>query len=82
MESNPNLKIIEEGDQVYLEGDFSPKSSNTETRDHGDAKAKLWFQLSPHLNFDGSPVSLDTDYFGKKRDLIKSHIGTLRAEVL
>jgi alpha-N-arabinofuranosidase len=65
--SSPNFKIIEEGDHVYLEGEFSPKRSTarivtTETL------GKALVPDLPYLDFDGSPVELDTDYFGKPRD--------------
>jgi len=65
----PDYKLIEEGDAVYLEMTLDPKQLKEETQ--LVTSAMLGKAEVPNLAFensDGSPLVIDTDYFGKSRD--------------
>ncbi len=67
---NPELKIIEEDGQIYLQFSlddlfFNQKNQLVTTELLGKAKIpKQAFE-----NSDGTPLQIDTDYFGNKRSL-------------
>ena len=66
---NPNISVVEEGAAVYLELTLperieSQSSQLVTTKLLGKARVPGL----PYLNPDGSPITVDTDYFGKKRD--------------
>ena len=76
VETKPDIKLIEEGNAVYLEMTVDP----------GQMKAKTQVVTSellgraqvPDLPFetpDGKPFVIDKDYFGKKRDPIAPSSG-------
>lgn len=73
---NPNLKVIEEGDQVYLQFTlddlyFNQKNQLVTTELLGKAKMpKQAFE-----NPDGTPLKIDADYFGNKRSLYNPSAG-------
>jgi alpha-L-arabinofuranosidase len=68
-ENNPEVRLVEEGDRVVLHlvpGDWlrSAKTKSVTTERLGKAKIP---ELS-YVNPDDSPLSIDTDYFGKRRN--------------
>lgn len=65
---DPAIKVIEEGDAVYLEmtiPDLATTSRGPMVTTELLGKAIV--PDLPYLDFDGSPIKLDMDYFGKKR---------------
>jgi len=66
---NPNFNVIEEGDAVYLEMTL-PKMNHSPKRPMVTTEllGKAIVPSLPYVDFDGKPIRLDTDYFGKKRD--------------
>lgn len=64
---NPGFKIIEKGDEVFLEITFSPSRVKTQLV-NTELLGKARVPNLPYVDFDGTPLRLDTDYFGKKRD--------------
>jgi len=67
---NPQIKLTEEKDGVYLEYTVSPKQKEGKTElvtTELLGKAQVPRQEFTHP--DGSPLKIDTDYFGKKRNL-------------
>ena len=65
--ANPELKVIEEGDAVFLEISLSADKSETQTVTT-KLLGKSHVTNLPYVDFDGQPLRLDTDYFGKRRD--------------
>jgi alpha-N-arabinofuranosidase len=69
-DTNPDFNVIEEDDSVYLEITLPKKIESSSgplvtTALLGEAAVpKL-----PYVDFDGKPITLDTDYFGEKRNL-------------
>jgi len=68
-EFKPNIKLVEENDGVYLEISLPKAIANQQnklvtTELLGKARVTGLAFVSP----DGSPLTLDTDYFGKKRN--------------
>lgn len=69
LEFNPNIKIVEKDGAVYLNFTFpqaitDQKNQLVTTKLLGNAKIpKL-----PYVNPDGTPLKIDSDYFGKKRN--------------
>ena len=68
---NPDLKLTQEADGWYLQFSADLEWSVNQKRQLVTTnllgKAKIPNQ--PYENFDGSPIKIDTDYFGKKRDV-------------
>jgi len=67
--ADPAPAIVEEGGHVYLRLNFGAEVRTAKTRlvDSGLLKnAKV--SALPYENGDGSPLVIDTDYFGKKRN--------------
>jgi hypothetical protein len=65
---NPKPGIVEEGGSVYLQltlGPELPKAATTRVTTSLLGKARV--SGLPYENADGSPVTIDTDYFGKQR---------------
>lgn len=65
---NPKLRIIEEGSAVYLEITIPDGLPNTRLVDTAMLGKALVTDL-PYLDYDGSPIRLDTDYSGNQRSL-------------
>ncbi len=68
--------IIEQGDEVFLQMTVDPEFSQAGTTII--TTERLGEALIPQLPFenaDGSPLALDTDYFGRKRDREKPTVG-------
>jgi alpha-N-arabinofuranosidase len=73
---DPKIQVVEEGDRVHLHLtlDQAVQKSNTAlvtTALLGKAK----IPGLPFENADGSPLVIDTDYFGKTRDKAKPSAG-------
>ena len=67
---NPDLKVEERGNQVYLQFSLDESCFKNKTELISTAllgKAKMPNQA--YENIDGSPLKIDTDYFGNKRDI-------------
>ena len=70
--TNPNVKVVVEGGQTFIQFNFGPGTKQVSTKPVttallGKAKiAGLAFE-----NADGSPLQIDVDYFGRRRN--KSH---------
>ena len=67
-DANPKAEIVEEGERAYLRVNLDPAIQKAATRLIGTellGKAKI--TGLPYENPDGSPIVIDTDYFGKKR---------------
>jgi len=66
---NPNVKVVEEGGQTYIQFNFGPELKQASTKPVttvllGKSKiAGLAFE-----NAAGSPLKIDTDYFGRRRN--------------
>jgi len=68
-QSNPMFKCIEEGDNVYLHMTLPPIKGKVKTRlATTESMGKPLVPALPYENADGTPLKVDTDYFGKKRD--------------
>ena len=66
---DPKVKVVEEGRNVYLHltlGQAVQKANTTLVTTELLGKAKI--PGLPYENPDGSPLKIDTDYFGKKRN--------------
>ncbi len=70
VKTKPDIKVIEDGDAVYLEITIDPERAHAKTplvTSDLLGRAKV-----PDLPFEtpgGKPYLIDTDYFGRKRDL-------------
>ena len=65
---NPQIKVAEEGNAVYLEFISDESLSNLKTRlITTQLLGKTKMPKQPFENPDGSPIVFDTDYFGAKR---------------
>jgi hypothetical protein len=75
-DANPRAEILEEGDRVYLRVNLDPAIQKAATRVISTqllGKAKI--PGLPYENADGSPLVIDTDYFGKKRSATNPSAG-------
>ena len=64
----PGLQLIEEGNRTYLQltlGDSPQKAATTPVTTKLLGQAKI--PGLPYENADGSPLKVDTDYFGQRR---------------
>jgi len=67
--ADPQLKLVEEGNKITLRFNPGPELKLARTRVANTAllgKAKV--SGLPYENADGSPLKIDTDYLGKKRN--------------
>jgi len=67
-EFNPEVKVVEEGDSVFLDiklDDSLHALDNPLVTTARLGRAKI--SNAPYENPDGTPLKIDTDYFGKKR---------------
>ncbi|MBI9060691.1 MAG: right-handed parallel beta-helix repeat-containing protein [Marinilabiliaceae bacterium] len=66
---NPNLAVMEEGDEVYLILDIASVHEATATQVvTTDLLGKAVVPDVLFYNYDGTDLIIDSDYFGKKRD--------------
>jgi alpha-N-arabinofuranosidase len=66
---NPQVQVIDEGSNVYLQMTWDPTISDAETALVTTAllgKAKI--SELPYENPNGSPIKIDHDYFGQRRN--------------
>jgi alpha-N-arabinofuranosidase len=69
VEENPAFKIIEQGDQVFLEITLSPEQAKANTElVTTELLGKAQIPDLPYLDHDGSPIRIANDYFGQPRD--------------
>ena len=65
---NPKAEIVEEGDRAYLRVNLDAAMQKAATRlISTELLGKAKISGLPYENPDGSPVVIDTDFFGKKR---------------
>lgn len=68
--ADPKPEIVEERDGVYLRLNLSPEVRKAATKlVNTELLGKAAIPGLPYENADGSPVVIDTDYFGRKRNL-------------
>jgi hypothetical protein len=75
-ELDPKIEIAAEGDSVYLHlslGDALPKAATTLVTTALLGKTRV--SGAAFENADGSPLTVDTDYFGKPRDASQPSAG-------
>ncbi len=66
--SDPNLKLLQEGDKFVLQFDAGSKLKEAETRlVTTELLGKAKIPGLPYENADGTPLKINTDYSGKKR---------------
>lgn len=78
---DPGIKLVRKDDGVHLQGKFDPGWTDAQKRTFVDT-AQLGKAKIPGAAFenpDGSPISLDTDYFGKKVGASKPFPGPFAA---
>ena len=69
LESDPKVKLVEEGDRLILHLNLGPELKQAVTPLVTTALlGKARIPGLPYESADGSPVKIDTDYFGKKRN--------------
>jgi len=70
VKTKPDIKIEEVGSEVFLHINIDPQQQNAKTKFvTGTLLGKAQVPDLPFEDYDGSPLKIDTDYFGKKRDL-------------
>ncbi len=69
IKSNPDIQIEEKADGVYLKMNFDKKIHPIKNLLINTTKlGKALVSNAAYENPDGSPITIDTDYLGKKRD--------------
>ncbi|NUP85607.1 MAG: hypothetical protein HUU30_07615 [Burkholderiaceae bacterium] len=74
--TDPQVKVVAEDDRVFLQADFPAECREAATQPV--TTALLGRARIPNLPFenpDGSPLTIETDYFGKKRDATRPTAG-------
>ncbi len=70
IKDNPEITIEEDGDSVYLLFTVNEKHEKGKTKlVTTKLLGKAEVTQTPFEDYDGTPLKIDTDYFGKKRDL-------------
>ena len=70
VKTKPDFKLEKVGDEVYLHITIDPQQQKAKTKlVTGKLLGKAQVPNLPFQNYDGSPLVIDTDYFGNKRDL-------------
>jgi len=65
---NLKFRVIDKGDEVFLELTASERHSHAKTqRVTTEVLGKAQVPNLPYVDFDGKPLKIDKDYFGKKR---------------
>jgi hypothetical protein len=75
-QTDPKVKLIENGASAMLQ--LHPGSELTQTRTQPVTTALLGRARVPQVGFenpDGSPLTIDIDYFGQKRDSVRPSAG-------
>jgi alpha-N-arabinofuranosidase len=74
---DPALKLVEKTDGCYLELKFDPAWSTEATRKlvTTEVLGKAHISGCAYENPDGSPLKIDTDYFGKPRNTANPTVG-------
>ncbi len=69
LETNPEIKVLEENENVSVRFDFDKKINSVKTRSvTTELLGKAIIPNLPFENRDGTPVKIDYDYFGTKRN--------------
>jgi hypothetical protein len=77
---DPKVEVVEEGDHVYLRLNLSTEIRKAATRTvNTELLGKAKVPGLPYENADGSPLSIDTDYLGKKRSAARPTPGPFEA---
>ena len=70
IDENPKCRVEEKGDEVYLHITLSPEQEKEATQlVTTKLLGKAQVPQQEFTNPDGTPLKIDTDYFGKTRDL-------------
>jgi hypothetical protein len=73
---NPKPQLVEEGEMAYVLLNLHPELRQAATtRVTSDLLGKAAVSALPYENPDGSPLVVDTDYFGHRRDPAKPTAG-------
>ena len=74
---DPALKLVEKADGFYLEMQFEPAWNTQTTRKlvTTEMLGKAHISGCAYENPDGSPLKIDTDYFGKARNTANPAVG-------
>jgi hypothetical protein len=76
IKTNPNIQIVENADDLYLKMNYEEKILKMKKQFvTTQLLVKALIPDAAYENPDGSPLSIDTDYFGKKRDIQNSTAG-------
>jgi alpha-N-arabinofuranosidase len=67
-DEDPDLRVLETGDEVFIEVTLSPARTETQLVTT-ERLGKAQVPNLPYTDFDGRRIELDTDYFGKKRNM-------------
>ena len=79
-QANPQVKLVAEGDRFFLQAQFGTEPSKAATRPVTTALlGQARIPNLPYENPDGSPLAIDIDYFGKKRDATRPTAGPFEA---
>lgn len=74
--ADPKPEIVEEGDRVYLRLNLGAEVQKAATKPvNTELLGKAKIPGLAYENADGSPVSIDSDYLGRKRDAAKPSAG-------
>jgi hypothetical protein len=69
LKADPKAAVVEDGDRVYLQISLGPEIQKAATRlVDTELLGKARIPGLGYENADGSPVVIDSDYFGKKRN--------------
>ena len=76
--NDPTVAILDEGDRVYLQLTIEPGTELPSTSQvTSELLGKAFIPKLPFENADGTSLSIDTDYFGTKRNTQKPFVGPL-----
>jgi len=74
--SDPKVRVVEEGDRVFVHFAAGPELEQAVTTlVTTELLGKAVISQLPYENPDGSPLTLDTDYFGAKRKAARPTAG-------
>ena len=72
---NPNLKLIEKNDGVYLQATTQAYKTLRTNLVTTELLGRAAIPDLPYENSDGSPLTVETDYFGNKRNSSNPSVG-------
>ncbi|MCU0871462.1 MAG: carbohydrate-binding protein [Pirellulaceae bacterium] len=76
-EFDPEIRLVEKADGIYLDGNFDASWAKERTRRlvTTELLGKAVIPDLPYENRDGSPLKVSTDYFGKNRNEVNPFPG-------